>query len=287
MRWVESIDWPQILSRENGIAALRVALIVVFGLAFFRVLGALLAGLLKKRFSDQATMIASKAVSYTGWIAVLFLVLSELGYDLTVLLGAAGIAGIAIGFASQTSVSNVISGLFLLSEKPFAVGDTISVGDITGVVMGIDLLSVKLCTFDNRYVRIPNESIIKTQVTNLTRFPIRRMDLSIGVAYREDVARVEQILRDVARRNPNVLDEPEPFFMFKSFGESALEIVFGVWFVKTEYVTVWNSMMRQIKERFDAEGVEIPFPQRAITVGAATDPFPVRIVEAAPADGPG
>ena len=241
MKWLESIDWARILSRENGVAALRVALIVVVGLAFFRVLGALLGRLLGKRFSEQATMIVRKAVSYAGWVAVLFLVLSELGYDLTVLLGAAGIAGIAIGFASQTSVSNVISGLFLLSEKPFAVGDTISVGDVTGVVLSVDLLSVKIRTFDNRYVRIPNESIIRTQVTNVTRFPIRRMDFAIGVAYREDVARVEGLLRDVARRNPDVLDEPEPFFMFKKFGDSALEIVFGVWFVKTDYVAVWNS----------------------------------------------
>ena len=117
-------------------------------------------------------------------------VLGELGVKLTALLGAAGIVGIAVGFASQTSVSNIISGLFLISEKPFAIGDVLKVGGTTGIIQSIDLLSIKIRTFDNLFVRIPNEKILSSEVTNITRFPIRRMDIVFQVDYGQDLARV-------------------------------------------------------------------------------------------------
>ena len=120
--------------------------------------------------------------------------LRELGFDLSVVLGAAGILSVAIGFASQTSTSNLISGLFLMLERPFSIGDVIKVDSTTGEVISIDLLSVKIRTFDNLFVRSPNESMIKTQVTTLTKFPIRRADLQVGIAFKEDIERVKEIL---------------------------------------------------------------------------------------------
>jgi small-conductance mechanosensitive channel len=201
-----------------------------------------------------------------------------MGFKLTAVLGAAGIVGVAVGFAAQTSLSNIISGLFLISERPFEVGDIVKIGDTTGVVETIDLLSVKLRTFDNRYVRIPNESLIKTEVTNVTRFPIRRFDIDIGVAYKEDIRKVMKILRNVAEKNRYCLDEPKPLILFKGFGESALEILFGVWFVKEDFLDLRNSILRDIKERFDEEGIEIPFPHQTLYAGSATEPFPVRVV---------
>src|SRR5699024_2454555 len=118
------------------------------------------------------------------------------GISLAPLLGAAGIAGVALGFASQTSVSNIISGLFLIAESPFKVDDIITVKSTTGVVLSIDILLVKLRTFDNQYVRIPNETLIKTEVTNITRFPIRRLNTTISVAYKEDIGQVREILME-------------------------------------------------------------------------------------------
>jgi small-conductance mechanosensitive channel len=282
MNWLERIDWNALTARETWVPATRVALILIVGFVLFRVLAALLARVLRKRSSEQVVMLVRKAVIYSGWVLVLLLVMSELGFNLTALLGAAGIAGIALGFASQTSVSNVISGVFLISERSFEVGDVITVEGQTGVVMSIDLLAVKLRTFNNQMVRIPNETMIKTLVVNVTRFPIRRLDLNIGVAYKEDVARVEAVLRDVAARNPLVLDEPAPTFIFRAFGDSALEILFGVWFVKSDWVPAMNSMMREVKERFDEEGIEIPFPHRTLYTGALTEPFPIRIVDGSP-----
>lgn len=204
--------------------------------------------------------------------------LRHLGFSLSVLLGAAGILTVAIGFASQTSASNLISGLFLVAEKPFQLGDIIKVGTTTGEVLSIDLLSVKLRTFDNLFVRIPNESLIKTEVTNMTRFPIRRFDLLLGVAYREDIAQVREVLKAVADKNPLCLDEPEPLFLFTGFGESSLNIQFSVWTKRENFRDFRNQLQEDIKLAFDAAGIEIPFPHRTLYSGSETEPFPVRVV---------
>jgi small-conductance mechanosensitive channel len=175
-------------------------------------------------------------------------------------------------------MSNLISGLFLIGERPFVVGDLIKIGTTVGEVLSIDPLSVKLRTFDNTYVRIPNESIIKSEVSTLTKFPIRRIDLQLGVAYREDIATVRDLLLSVADQNPLCLEEPKPLFIFQGFGDSSIDIQFSVWVKREEYLTLKNTIQEQIKVAFDEAGIEIPFPHRSLYAGSVTQPFPVRIV---------
>jgi small-conductance mechanosensitive channel len=229
-------------------------------------------------YNAQKGLIAGKLVFYPLALVVLISVLRELGFSLAPLLGAAGILGIALGFASQTSVSNIISGFFLLAEEPFQVGDIISVGDVTGAVLTIDMLSVKIRTFDNKMVRIPNETLVKSQVTTVTRFPIRRIDVNVGVAYREDIGRVRQVLLEVAEANPLVLMEPEPRVMFQGYGTSSIDFLFAVWAKKESWLAVKNQIAEDVKVRFDAEGIEIPFPHVSLYAGSKTEPFPVRIL---------
>ena len=193
--------------------------------------------------------------------------------------------GIAIGFASQTSVSNIISGLFLISEKPFAVGDVIKSGGHTGIVLSIDLLSVKIRTFDNQYIRIPNEKILSTELTNVTYFPIRRMDFTLSISYRNDLARAREVLLQVADHNHLCLREPPRWWSSRTSRSRGRRSCSGVWFAKADYVEVRNSLMLEIKRSFDAEGIEIPFPHRTIAGGLATDPLPVKVVKPASSSG--
>ena len=226
---------------------------------------------------DAHRAMVVRRVTFYG-IAGLFAAsaLSELGVDLSILLGAAGILTVALGFASQTSASNVISGLFLLGEGPFVVGDIIRVNGTTGEVLSVDLLSVKLRTFDNLFVRIPNETIIKSEITNLRRFPIRRVDLQVGVAYKEDLRTVREVLMDVADRNPLCLEEPQPLIIFRGYGDSSINHQFSVWATTENYLELRNSIPLEIKEAFDEHGIEIPFPHRTLYTGAETEPFPVQ-----------
>jgi small-conductance mechanosensitive channel len=278
MDFIRNIMSADYWTDDRIAAGIQAVLLVVVGFPFVYILATVAGRASVKRFSPQTGMLLRKGILYFGFAFIVITVLLELGFELTPLLGAAGVVGIAVGFASQTSVSNLISGIFLISEKPFAVGDVIKVGETMGIIMSIDLLSLKLRTFDNRFVRIPNETLIKTEVINITRFPIRRLDINLGVAYKEDVARVKDVLADIARRNPYCLDEPEPLVLFLNFGDSALEFLFGVWFVKEDFLELRNTIMQDIKERFDAEGIEIPFPHRTVYAGSVTDPFPVRVV---------
>jgi small-conductance mechanosensitive channel len=264
---------------ERVLSISRAAMLLAVGLIAARLASRLPERLMAKRFTPHYIMIGKRAVYYSVLALFVASALSELGFGLSILLGAAGILSVAIGFASQTSASNLISGLFLIGERPFEVGDTISVGSVTGEVLSIDLLSVKLRTPDNLYVRIPNETLIKGEVTTLTRFPIRRLDVDIGVSYREDIARVRELLMQVAGRNPLCLAEPKPVFVFNGFGESALNIQFSVWTRREDLAETRNTLLQEIKRAFDAAGIDIPFPHRTLHAGPATPALPVRLVK--------
>ena len=185
----------------------------------------------------------------------------------------------ALGFASQTAASNLISGLFLLTERPFQVGDVLEVGTTRGEVLSLDLLSIKLRTFDNLFVRIPNETMLKSEIVNLTRFPIRRIDLAVGVAYKEDLQRVSECLVAVADADPHCLDEPRPIVYALGFGESSVDLQLSVWVPTKGFFEARTHLLAAVKAAFDAQGIEIPFPHRTLYSGSETAPLPVRVVE--------
>jgi len=252
-------------------------IILVFG---FLVAGILNQRLPLRRLHPQHQLVVRRAVKYVIIGVTVSLSLRALGVSLGFLLGTAGILTVAIGFAAQTSASNLISGIFLMAERPFVIGDVIKVTDTTGEVVSIDLLSVRLRTFDNLLVRIPNEAMLKSNVTNLTHYPVRRLDMKIGVAYKEDVARVRATLESVAENNPICLQEPRPVTIFLGYGESSLDLQFSVWSTRENYLKLRNSMHESVKASFDEKGIEIPFPHRTIYTGSATSAFPVRVADA-------
>ncbi|MFN2348681.1 MAG: mechanosensitive ion channel family protein [Thioalkalivibrio sp.] len=270
------------MASDQVMSVLRAVMFLLVGFILARFVSRLVQRMVLRRFTTHHAMIFRRLAFYLILGLFVASALRELGFSLGVLLGAAGVLSVAIGFASQTSASNLISGLFLIGEGPFSVGDVIKVGNTTGEVLSVDLLSVKLRTFDNLFVRIPNETLIKSEVTTLTRFPIRRFDLQVGVAYKEDIERVRKVLMDVADRNTLCLDEPKPLFIFNGFGDSALNIQFSVWAKRENFLELRNSLQIEVKKAFDAEGIEIPFPHMTLYTGSVTDPFPVRMVGGQP-----
>ena len=263
---------PELLEKTKHIAITLIA-----GYLIIQILVILTHKVFFKKISKQSKMLISKAIIYLGVIIMVFIVIDtlELQKMFKTLLGAAGVLGIVLGIASQTSIGNIISGIFLISEKPFEIGDLIRIGDKLGIVYSIDLLSIKLRTLDNLLIRIPNQTIITTEVTNITKFPIRRMDIEIGVAYKEDLKKVAEILKSIAMENPLCLNEPDPLILTKAFNASSIDFVFGLWFEKSNYVKHRNSIFQQITERFAKEDIEIPFPHISVYTGEATKPFPL------------
>lgn len=272
----------ELFTGQQALAVLRSIVLLAAGLVIASLVSRLPQRVMGKRFTAHQAMLVQRLVYYLILALFIASALRELGFSLGVLLGAAGVLSVAIGFASQTSASNLISGLFLIGERPFEIGDLIRIGTTVGEVLSIDLMSVKLRTFDNLYVRIPNEQLIKSEVTTLTRFPIRRFDLKIRVARKEDIGRVREVLMAVADRNPLCLDEPRPLFIFTGFGESSLDIQFSAWAKRENYLDLRNSLQEEVKRAFDEAGIEIPFPHRALYAGEETRPFPVVVHTADP-----
>lgn len=235
-----------------------------------------------KHLSKQSKMLITKSIIYASVIIVLFIIIDilELKGVFKTMLGAAGVVGIVLGIASQTSIGNIVSGLFLISEKPFELGDLIRVGDKLGIVYSIDLLSIKLRTHDNLLIRIPNQTIISTEVVNVTKFPIRRMDIEISVAYKENLEKVIAVFKEIAANNPLCLEDPEPLVLTKNFGASGIDFVFGIWFEKSNYVNLRNEIFHEITQVFAREGIEIPFPHLTLYSGEITKPFPFRVSNA-------
>lgn len=265
----------QILTSERTIDILQALVIFVVGFFVAKLATRAAVSLLEKRFDVHELHLFRRGIFYGVLSLFLISALHQLGFNLSVILGAAGIFSVAVGFASQTSASNLISGLFLIGERAFSVGDIIKVGSTVGEVLSIDLLSVKLRTFDNLHVRIPNESLIKSEVTTLTKFPIRRVDLQVGVAYKEDLTVVRSLLLELARKNPLCLENPKPLFIFTGFGPSSLDIQLLIWCKRENFLDLKNSIQIEIKNAFDAAGIEIPFPHMTLYKGSGTEPFPV------------
>ncbi len=272
-------DIQGILTVDKALSLIKAGVLLTVGFLLAGLAARVIRRASAGRLELQQALLLRRAGYYLVLILFFVAALHQLGFNLSVLLGAAGVLSVAVGFASQTSASNLISGLFLIGERPFRIGDTIHVEGTTGEVLAIDLLAVKLRTFDNVFVRIPNETLIKSEVRTLTRFPIRRYDLKIGVAYKEDLERVREVLLGVADRHPLCLDEPRPQLMLIGFGDSSVDLQFSVWGRKEDWVNFRNEILEAAKRALDDSGIEIPFPHRSLYVGSATEPFPVRVIE--------
>ncbi len=281
--WLASTFHLQVTPTQVS-AAIRAGVYVVLGIGLAR-LAAVTVNRATRHMSAQERVLLRRLASYAVLLLFLASALREIGFRFDVLLGAAGILTVAIGFASQTSASNMISGLFLMLERSIAIGDIINVNGTVGEVLSIDLLSTRLRTFDNLMVRIPNQTMVTNQITNYNRLPIRRFDLQVGVAYKEDLAKVEQALLDIADRDPLCLEDPAPLLIAQGFGASSINYQLSVWAKRENWLELRNRITREVKAGFDELGIEIPFPHVSVYTGSVTEPMPVRLVPGAPSAG--
>lgn len=278
-------DIVALFSMANFMILLRVVMVLVVGWVVGRLAGLLVGRVTRSRGPHRAQL-TQRLVRYLVLGATLVAAFSLFGIDVGVLLGAAGILTVAIGFAAQSSASNAISGFFLLGERAFEVGDIITVGDTTGEVLSVDLLSIKLRTFDNLFVRIPNELVLKIELRNLSRFPIRRLDLALTVAYADDFERVRGILRAVAVDNPFVLDEPNPMILFTGFGDNGYTVQYSVWVERERFLEVKASLHSEVVVALQQAQIVIPRPRRHVELSSGAEPLLVRLAPEPAADAP-
>lgn len=262
-----------------GIAEwLRAGLLIACGFVIGKLASRFFRGVTEKKLSTHHRLLGSMLIFYILFLIFFLSGLKQLGFSMSVLLGAAGVLSVAVGFASQTSASNLISGLFLIAEKPFEIGDVLKLNEFTGEVISIDLISIKLRTFDNVMIRVPNETLIKTTFTNLSRFPLRRVDLVIGIAYNEDVERARQVLLNAVNQHQRALEHPEPFCIVTQFNASSVDLQLSVWVLRAELKDAKSELLIAAKEALDNAEIEIPYPHTSLYVGKHTQPLPIAMV---------
>jgi len=255
----------EILSEKIWSIVQFIAILFIISL-FFKIVNSIVKKITVKKCSLQVQHIIDKGIRYTGFTVMVLTVFHRLGINISALLGAAGIAGVAIGFAAQTSISNIISGLFVITERAFKINDIIEVDGTIGTVQSINLLSVILKTFDNQYVRIPNETIIKANLINYSQFPYRRVKTELRVAYGTDLRKLEAILLEVAKNNAFTISDPAPSILWASFSTSSIDFTLMAWTKIENFINLRNSLFIEIDEKLKQENIAIPFQQLDIHI---------------------
>jgi len=210
-------------------------------------------------------MIVSTAGNLVMIIGVL-LAISQFGISLGPLFAGLGIAGFIIGFALQDALGNFASGLLILFYRPFDVGDVIEAGGVSGNVGQMSLVNTTINTFDNQKMVVPNNLIWQSVITNRTSQRTRRVDLMFGVSYDDDVEKVEQVLTEIVSAHESVLEDPPPSIRLHELADSSINFIVRPWVETSDYWDTYWDITKQVKIRFDEEGISIPFPQRDVHV---------------------
>lgn len=199
-------------------------------------------------------------------IVGVLIAISQLGISLAPLLTGLGIAGFIIGFALQDSLSNFASGVMILMYRPFDVGDVVDSAGVRGRVSSMSLVNTTFMTLDNQRLVVPNNMIWQSVITNVTAQRTRRVDLIFGISYSDDIEKAESVLADILSKHENVLDDPEPVVKVHELGESSVNFAVRPWVKTSQYWDTYWDLTREVKLRFDKEGISIPFPQRDVHV---------------------
>lgn len=262
------IDWA--ISTDGGLGFVF-SIITILGSLFILVIIARfvrsLAGRGIRRITHLSQLMQDFLLKATFWLAFavgMMIVLSLFGVNITPLFAVLGGASFILAFAMQETLGNLAAGLMIMINKPFDVGDLVDTNGILGEVEAVSIVSTTVRTLDNQVVILPNSGVWGSIITNVTVSPTRRVDMVFGIGYGDDIETAQQVLEDVVSAHPLILDEPEPMIKVHELADSSVNFICRPWSKTEDYWTVYWDLTRQVKERFDAAGVSIPFPQRDV-----------------------
>lgn len=261
-----------ILGSNVSVGSLLLGIIImVVGVIVARIISTIFKKYFAANLPDNTAKSLHKLIYYGIIIITLLAVTTSQGIDLSGLMVAGGIFGIVIGFATQSVVSNAISGIFLMFDKPAKTGDLIEIpaSNIYGRLMDITIFSTRIRLFDGSIMRVPNEKVFTSEIRNVSGSEVRRIEGIIGIAYKEDVDHAIQVIKKSVAKNQYVLREPAPEVWVEQLADSSVNLKVLTWIPRDEWDNVGPTLLKDVKKDIDDAGIEIPFPQRTIWYGDA------------------
>ena len=267
--FADTADW----FRTNGASLVFQVFSFLLVLLAFWFVARIGRGAVRRGLERSKLQISSLArdffIKMTGRLIMLLgliIAIAQLGIEVGPLLAGLGIAGFVIGFALQDTLANFASGLMILVYRPFDVGDVIEAGGVMGKVDQMNLVSTMILTFDNQLLIVPNKQVWGGIIRNVTHQDTRRVDMTFGIGYSDDIPKAEKVLTEIVTSHEKVLKDPEPVIRLHELGDSSVNFVVRPWSKTAEYWDVYWDITREVKRRFDAEGISIPFPQRDVHI---------------------
>lgn len=241
-----------------------IAAVVIFILGYILskiIIAIMKKGMNRKTIDVTVSHFVFSLVKIVIYVLLAATVLTVLGVPITSIIAVMGTAGVAIGLALQDSLSNVAGGFTILFNKPFKIGDYIQTDGVEGTVEVINIWYTQILTFDKKTIFIPNGQLVDSKITNFTTSPTRRVDMVFSISYDADYKKAISVLKGIADNHPLVLKDPEPLIRLTAQSESSIDLAFRVWVNNSDYWTVFFDMNEAVKDRFDEEGIEIPYKQ--------------------------
>ncbi|MFH1885923.1 MAG: mechanosensitive ion channel domain-containing protein [Pseudomonadota bacterium] len=265
MNWETLLPQIQTYGTMLGINIITAALIFVIGKWAARIVKKVIVKLMNRAKVDTTLTSFVANLAYVGLMAfVVITSLSRLGIQTASLVAVLAAAGLAVGLALQGSLSNFAAGVLMIIFRPFKVGDRIDAAGIAGVVEEIDIFTTRLRTPDNKAIVVPNGQITGGPIVNYSAKDSMRVDMVFGVSYGDDIDKVKSVIADELSKHPKILPDPPPMIKLLELADSSVNFAVRPWVKTPDYWDVYFDTMENMKKRFDAEGISIPFPQRDV-----------------------
>jgi small conductance mechanosensitive channel len=220
----------------------------------------------RRQVAPEAILVVRKLVRWGIIILGVTVALQQVDFNVTAFLTGLGVLGFTVGFAIQDVSKNFVAGLLLLLQQPFKIGDGVSIGDYSGSVQAVSLRATEICTWDGKYVLIPNADVFSSAITNFSQASRRRLDLTLGVAYDTDLEAARRAALEAITSIEGVQSDPAPKLVFSAFGASSIDFTLYYWIDTTQvgFLDAKDAAVLRIKRAFEEAGIEIPYPIQTV-----------------------
>jgi small-conductance mechanosensitive channel len=265
------MNFELVIFGYNILDIILALVVLVVGVLLAKAISVRIRRLFRDKVAKGPLEATSKGIYYIIILFAVFAALQILGIDLGGLLLVGGLLAIAIGFASQSVISNLIAGIFLSVDKPMEIGDAVDIDGTSGVVEEIRIMSTRIRTFDGVYTRLPNEKVFNANIKDFDARITRRFEYDIGIRYKDDAVKATEVIKNTIEAHPLALVNPGPQIFVNELGDNSVNFTVRIWAPSSDWYGVKMELLWKLKTALEENGIEIPFPQRELWLNSPVE----------------